>query len=293
MAGILTESIRRMVMGTDVVPSPGARNAEVVAVCARKGGVGKTTTAVNFAAGLALFHGRRVLLVDMDAQGHCGTALHAELRGVATDTLSSVLLGKRRDVKEIALPTGIPGLFVTPSDKELGATEGVMSGRIGKETLLRQALRLARAAFDVVVVDCPPNLGTLTVNALMAADHVLVPCDMSILALEGVDDIFDTLETLEDALGHRPSVLGVLRTRVDARNQKVNDEVTTSLRRRHGRHLLETTVPVNTTLSQSQSAGTTVFRHDPSCRGAEAYRTLLEEIGPLLGLAGAGASTRA
>lgn len=283
MTSLFTDSLRRLVMGDERL-QPGSRHASIIALCARKGGVGKTTSAVNLAAGLALLHDKRVLLVDMDSQGHCGSALHAELRGVATETLSGVLLGKRRDVLELAMATDIPGLYVTPSDKELGATEGIMAGRIGKEMLLRSALKLARTHFDVIVIDCPPNLGSLTINALMAADWALVPCDMSVLALEGVDDIFDTLETLDETLGHAPGVLGILRTRVDARNQKVNETVNGSLVSRYGRHLLDTAVPVNTTLSQAQVEGRPIFRHDAQCSGAKAYRALLDEIAPRLGL---------
>ena len=282
MSGILHQSIRRLVGNDRPRISRGIHNARVIAVAARKGGVGKTTTAVNLAAGLALYRHRKVLLIDMDAQGHCASALHAELRGVATGSLSGVLLGKRRDVHEIALTTGIPGLHVTPSDKDLAETEGVMSARIGKEFLLRQAMKVARTHYDVIVIDCAPNLGTLTVNALMAADQVLIPCDMSVLALEGVDDLFDTLETLEDTLAHSLSVLGVLRTRVDARNQRMNETVEEALRTRYGSYVLDTKVPVNTKLAQAQLAGRPVYTFDSACTGTRAYRALLDEVTPRL-----------
>ncbi len=283
MPGLLSHSIRRMVRGESTL-SAGTHRAQVIAVATRKGGVGKTTTAVTLASGLAMRGGHRTLLVDMDAQGHCASALHGELRGVGSDSLSGVLLGKRRDVKEVVLPTAISNLWVTPSDKDLGATEGVMASRIGKELLLERALRVARTHYDVIVIDCPPNLGTLTLNALVAADWVLIPCDMSVLALEGVDDLYDTLDTLDETLGRAPAILGVLRTRLDARNGRVNEEVTEALRRRYGRWLLDTTIPVNTTLSQAQSAGTTIFRHDAGCRGARAYQELLDELASPLGL---------
>ena len=279
MSGILHESIRRLVRPDRPGLSHGRHRARVIAVAARKGGVGKTTTAVNLAAGLALFQEQKVLLVDMDAQGHCGSALHAELQGVAGGSLSGILLGKRRDVQEVALETRVPGLWITPSDKDLAEAEGIMSARIGKEFLLRKALAVARTHYDVIVIDCAPNLGTLTINALMAADQVLVPCDMSVLALEGVDDLFDTLETLEDTLGHATQVLGILRTRVDARNQRMNETVDTALRTRYGAYVLDTFVPVNTRLAQAQLAGTPVFQHDAGCTGSRAYRQLLEEVG--------------
>ena len=123
MTSVLGNSIRRLV-GQTTRSQRGDRQAEVVAICARKGGVGKTTSAVNIAAGAARYYDAKVLLVDMDAQGHCASALHSQLRGIATDSLSGVLLGKRRDIQDIVLSTDVPGLYVTPSDKSLGATEG-------------------------------------------------------------------------------------------------------------------------------------------------------------------------
>jgi len=280
----IPSQLRRLIGSERGLPR-GDREARVIAVCAQKGGVGKTTTAVNLAAGLAMRHGQRVLLVDMDGQGHCASALHAELRGTATEALSGILLGRRRDVQEIALPTAIPGLSVCPSDKDLGAAEGVMAGKIGKEVLLRSAVKVARTHYDTIVVDCPPNLGNLTVNALLAADWLLVPCDMSMLSVEGVDDIFETLETVSDALGHHLSVLGVLRTRYDARNQKVNEAVEASLSR-YARWVLPTVIPVNTTLAQAQLDGRPIFGFDDRCRGAQAYAELVDEVVVRTGAAG-------
>lgn len=278
MSGLIPTGIRR-ILAKDQRSGleRGHRRAEVIAVCAQKGGVGKTTTAVNLAAGLATNHGKKVLLIDMDGQGHCAAALHAELQGVVGDSLTGVLLGKRRDVLELALPTKIPGLSVVPSDKTLGATEGVMAGRIGKEFLLKGAMKIARTHFDVVIIDCPPNLGTLTTNALLAADWLLVPCDMSTLSVEGVDDIFHTIETIEDALDHHIHVLGILRTRYDGRNQKVNEAVEATLER-FARHVLPQRIPINTTLAQAQLAGTSVGRFDPRSSGAVAYNDLADEV---------------
>jgi chromosome partitioning protein len=224
-----------------------------------------------------------VLLIDMDAQGHCASALHNRLRGVATDSLSGVLLGKRRDIQEIVLSTDVPGLWMTPSDKSLGAAEGVMAGRIGKEFLLRSAIKNARTHYDLIIIDCPPNLGSLTVNALMAADWCLIPCDMSVLALEGVDDIFEALDTLDDTMGHAVNVLGILRTRLDARNTKVNQAVSGSLSSRYGRALLSSYVPINTKLAQAQLDGEPIFSYDEGCSGSRAYQQVLAEIASRLG----------
>jgi len=285
MSNLITERIDdlRRIVGGPTRCSTGHHQASVVAVAARKGGVGKTTSAVNMAAEIAL-RGQKVLLVDMDAQGHCGSALHAVLRGATGESMSTILLGKRRDLHEIALPTAIGGLWATPSDKDLASTEGIMAGRIGKEFMLRSVLKVARTHYDAIVIDCPPNLGTLTVNALVAADWLLVPCGMSVLALEGVEDILQTIDTLDETLGSAPSVLGVFRTRFDGRNQKVNDAVDRTLDERYAHLLLDTRIPVNTRLAQAQADGVPIMNFDPQCRGAIAYRALVDEIGPRIGI---------
>ena len=159
-----------------------------------------------------------------------------------------------------------------------------MASKLGKELLLRSALKIARTHYDYIIVDCPPNLGTLTVNAMMAADWALIPCDMSILALEGVDDIVETLDALDDTFGHALPVLGMLRTRVDLRNQKMNGRIEDALRSRYASMLLDTVIPVNTRLAQAQMDGQPILRHDAACSGAKAYDALLEELAPKLGL---------
>jgi chromosome partitioning protein len=279
----LSDRLLRFVL-PDAQPT-GDRHARVVAVTAQKGGVGKTTTAVALATGLALEQGRRVLLVDLDPQAHCASALHAELGpgGTGGEPLGAVLLGKRRDVHEVAYATAIDGLWVTPSDRGLGETEAVMAGRMGKELLLRAALRVARTHYDVIVVDCPPNLGALTLNGLAAADWALVPCDMSPLSLEGLVNTFETLDAMAETLQHRVRILGVVRTRYDARSHKANEAVETTLRTRFGPYLLETRIPVNARIGQAQHAGRALLRFDPRCAGARAYRELVADVARRIG----------
>jgi len=228
-------------------------------------------------------YGKKVLIVDVDAQGHVTSSLRATISGISSDAMSDVILTKRRELVEIAVKTSIDGLHITPSDKGLSQTEGLMSGRIGKEFLLKRSMGITRTHYDAIIIDCPPNLGHLTVNALVASDWVLVPCDMSVLALEGVDDIFDTLETLTDTLQHHLGVLGIVRTRYDGRNVKVNDAVEPILNHRYGGQLLDTKIPVNTRLAQAQVEGKPVFAYDGACRGAKAYRALIEEVAGRLG----------
>ncbi|MFT5430321.1 MAG: chromosome partitioning protein [Myxococcota bacterium] len=269
---------RRMVRGGPEVDR-GNRNARVIAVAARKGGVGKTTTSVNLAAELAKRHGRKVLLIDMDAQGHVEMSLRSEVpAGGSLESMSQILLGKRRDMHEIVRPTSVPGLWVIPSDRELNDTESLMSTRIGKELLLRHALTYARSHFDVILIDCPPNLGTLTVNALVAADQVLIPCDLSTLSLDGVDSLIDTLETIQETLNPTIGVLGLLRTRVDRRNQKMNLAIEDTLKERYGNWLLETDIGVSTDIAKAQHDGRPVLNFKSQSRGAIAYQQLGEEI---------------
>ena len=283
VTSLIPEGLRRMVGGEPSFRT-GDRSAAVLSVCAQKGGVGKTTTAVNLACALAMFHGRKVLLVDMDSQGHVASSLYKVLHIAAPAHLSEILLGKRRDLMEIVVPAAVARLHVTPSDKLLNETEGVIGTRIGKEFLLRHAIRTARTHFDVIVLDCPPNLGNLTLNALVSSQYALVPSDMSILSLEGVRDLVDTLDTVGERLGHAVSLLGLVRTRVDGRNRTMNDTILRVLERDYGGLVFDTPIPVNTSIAKSQLEGRPIFDYDPESTGARAYRALSNEVVRRLGL---------
>jgi len=274
-------SLRRILTGPEM--AMGQKAAQVIAVTAQKGGVGKTTSAVHGAAGLALFPARRVLLVDMDAQGHVGMSLTKEISKDDSDLrLGELLLQKKRDVYELVRPTSIQGLSMVPSDRLLNETEALMASKIGKEMLLRQAIKVARSHFDVIVIDCPPNQGNLTINALVASDQVLIPCDMSILSLDGVTAILETIETVQEMLNPSLWLLGLLRTRVDRRNQTMNRTIEQNLRELYGGYLFEATIGISTAIAKAQLAGQTVFHFDPKGRGARAYKALAAEIDGLL-----------
>jgi len=256
-----------------------ASGAMVLAVAAQKGGVGKTTTAVNLAVAMARFAGRRTLLIDLDGQGHVERSLRGMLgSSMHEGGLAEVLLGSNRDLRPLIRATSEERLFVTPSDRGLAAAEGVLAGRIGREFLLRQALRPLRPEFDVVLLDCPPNLGNLTLNALMAANGVIIPCEMSILALAGVADLMEVAETLRDRLDHEVRPLGILPTRVDRRNSRVTGAVLHELESRFAGLVTRTRIPVSTALAQAQMAGIPVFDFDPDSPGAKAYRSLAGEV---------------
>ena len=221
----ITGRLRKLVR--DSVPT-GDKRATAIAVASSKGGVGKTTTAVNLAVAFAKT-GYKTLLLDLDPQAHVASALRAEsVEQVAP--ISEVLLGRKAEVVEVARRSSIENLDLAGSDKGLAETEMVLSANIGKELLLAGALEITRSHYDLIVIDCPPNLGTLSLNALCASDYLLVPCDMSVLALEGVSDIFHAVDTVQNRLGRSLEICGVLPTRVDARSKRINADISQSAR---------------------------------------------------------------
>jgi chromosome partitioning protein len=279
---MLTEglkSLKTMLRDTAALQAEGLKKATVISLCSQKGGVGKTTSAVNLAYNLAEHHEKDTLLVDLDPQGHVETSLTALIPdGQRYRPLSSVLLEKRPNLMETIVKTRCERLSVTPGDRSLIETEGLLTTKIGKEFMLREAIRIAATHFDFVILDCPPNLGNLTLNALVTSHYCIVPCEMSALSLEGVSDIFETIETINERLNRSLAVLGILLTRVDARNITLNNAVRAQLDQ-HARTLLfETEIPVNSALSKAQLVGkpASIFSHSSS--GASQYRAWTDEL---------------
>jgi chromosome partitioning protein len=280
LRSMLTERLKRFVPLSGPTLERGHRRAKVIAIAASKGGVGKTTTAVSLAAGLAKFAGKRVLLVDLDSQAHIATAFHSTVPA-DLPTVSQIMLaasGKPRELMEAAYATSIDDLHLTPSDKTLNDTESLLSSKIGKELILRGALDVTRSHYDYVIFDCPPNLGNLTLNALLASDYLIVPSDLTVLSLEGVGDILQTVETIGSRLGHRLNVLGILPTRVDRRNKSLNTTMEQSLHDMFGSLVFDTEIPVSTAAPRAQLEGQTVFDFDPSNKVAIAYEVFVGEV---------------
>jgi chromosome partitioning protein len=250
----------------------------VVAVSTQKGGVGKTTTAVSLGAALARFYRRPTLVIDMDAQGHVEQSLRQHVVGRGSP-LSQVLLDSSpSDVLDAVVDTTIENLHITRADHHLNETEAQMASKLGREFLLRDALKFTRTHYDFILLDCPPNLGNLTLNALAAADYVLIPCDASPLAIQGVREVIDTTATINDRLNRDLDLLGIVLTRIDGRNRTVNSAVHDELRDDFGDYLMESTIGVNTDLSKSQFEGTCIFDYAPDSRAARHYRALAEEV---------------
>lgn len=257
---------------------PGTRQASIVAVAAQKGGVGKTTTAVSVASACARFHGMKVLLVDLDPQAHCNIALRDQIEvggGALSDVLSDPA---HREVAEVATHTRIDGLQVTPADPDLMSAEERLASRIGREMALRKALEVSRTHYDLIVLDCPPNVGCLTVNALVAADRVLIPCAASALAVVGVSGLLDAIDQVQDQLNPDLEIAGVVLTRVDARNSRTNGAVMDLVKESFGDLVMDVQIGVSNSLAAAQLEGCDVFEHDASSRGAAQYRELADAV---------------
>ena len=246
----------------------------VIAVVNQKGGVGKTTTAINLGAALAEL-GHRTLLVDLDPQANSTSGLGLDPARMRLNVYH--LLTGEADLQQVAQPTGIAELSLVPSHIDLAGAEIELAALHARETLLRKALSTPEPGIECVIIDCPPSLGLLTLNALTAATSMLIPTQCEYFALEGLRHLMYTHQLVRSGLNPKLVIAGIVMTQFDARTT-LSWDVLESVRRSYPTDVLTTLIPRNVRISEAPSHGKSVIEYDPTCRGAIAYRALAKEL---------------
>ncbi|MFD1528090.1 ParA family protein [Pseudonocardia aurantiaca] len=257
---------------------PRPTHRRILTVANQKGGVGKTTSTVNLAAALAM-HGVRVLVIDLDPQGNASTALGVEHR-LGTPSVYEVLLGEIRLAEAAAVTTASPNLLCVPATIDLAGAEIELVSMVARENRMRQALSdeaLNELDVDYVFVDCPPSLGLLTVNALVAANEVLIPIQCEYYALEGLGQLLSNIDLVRAHLNTSLHVSTILLTMYDGRT-KLADQVTSEVRGHFGSTALRTVIPRSVKVSEAPGYSQTVLAYDPGSRGAMSYVDAAREI---------------
>lgn len=261
---------------TDAPNNSNTLNAKcrVLAVVNQKGGVGKTTTAVNLATAMAAV-GRRVLLVDADPQGNASTGFGIARadRGAG----SYELMFDGLSVEDVVVPTPIPGLSIITSSADLAGAEIQLVNTERREYRMREALERSSKNYDYIIIDCPPSLNLITLNALVAADGLLVPLQVEFYALEGMSSLLQTVEAVRARFNPELEIQGVVLTMYDKRNS-LSDAVASDVRAFFGEQVYETVIPRNVRISEAPSHGKPVLLYDLKCPGSRAYMMLASEV---------------
>jgi chromosome partitioning protein len=250
------------------------KRPRVLALANQKGGVGKTTTAINLGTALAATH-KSVLIIDLDPQGNASTGMGLEA-GDRAITTYEVLIGEAT-LNGAVMETAVPGLCVVPSTRELSGAEIEMIDIDRRERRLADAVDALEGDWDYVLIDCPPSLGLLTLNALVAADAVFVPLQCEFFALEGLSHLLRTIERVKQALNPRLDIQGVVLTMFDKRNN-ICDMVESDVRSHFGDKVYKTVIPRNVRVSEAPSYGKPALLYDLRCKGSQAYVHLASEM---------------
>lgn len=247
---------------------------KIIAITNQKGGVGKTTTSVNVSACLANM-GKKVLLVDLDSQGNASSGI-----GVNKDELEYCIynvLIETYDIEKIIQHTMLERLDIAPATIQLAGAEVDMVPIVSRETILKQSLQSIRDTYDFIIIDCPPSLGLLTLNALTAADSVLIPIQCEFYALEGVSQLIKTIQIVQQTSNPSLEIEGVLLTMFDGRTN-LSIQVAEEVKRFFKHHVYTTIIPRNVRLSEAPSYGEPIIIYDPKSKGAEVYMNLAKEV---------------
>src|SRR5688500_11880422 len=251
------------------------RSARIIALANQKGGVGKTTSAISLAAALAEME-FRVLLVDFDPQGGCALGLGIEPAALELSVYNA-LLDRDCDVEEVVLKTDVPNLHLLPSNIDLAAAEIMLVQEVAREQTLMRVLAPLRLNYDFILIDCPPSLGLLTINALTAADGVIVPLECEYYALRGMALLMDSIERIKERLNPSLQVDGILATMFDPRTLHAR-EVHARVQEAFGSVVFETVIRKTVRFAEAPVAGEPILTYAPSSAGAQSYRALAQEV---------------
>ncbi len=248
--------------------------SRVIAITNQKGGVGKTTTAVNLSAYLAEF-GKKILLIDTDPQGNATSGLGISKEEIVYSTYDLII--KKQDVHDVVISTQVSGLSVIPANIQLAGAEIELVNILSRETVLKKSIQKIINEYDFIIIDAPPSLGLLTVNALSASTHIIIPVQAEYYALEGLTQLLNTIELVKEHINPSLEILGLLITMYDKRTN-ISQEVAGQAKSYFGEKVFKTVIPRSVRLSEAPSFGKPINLYDPASRGAIAYKELAKEV---------------